>query len=112
MSLFKTVTMQVQGVTSGIDADGLPTDTVGVASTFKGTFQPARGQDLQALPEGRRANGVFKVYSDLDFDTVTSDDNPDQIVLNSRTYEIVMRAPWQNSIIPHYKYLVQEIKSK
>lgn len=111
MSLFKTVKMSLQSV-STIRLYGKGSETLGALRTFRGTFQPADGEHMQSLPEGRRANGVFFVVSDLDFDTVTSTTNPDRVVINGRHYEIVSRMPWQNKILPHYEYLVQEIKAK
>lgn len=103
--------MQVQSVIT-TELYGKVTSSAGPATAFKGTFQPLRGEEMQSLPEGRRAGANFKVYSDLDFDTVTSNENPDQIVLNGSVYEIIRREPWQNTLINHYKYIVQELKSK
>jgi hypothetical protein len=111
MSLFKTVTMQIRPVT-GSRVNGKWTQTVGAATSFKGTFQPLRGKELDSLPEGRRAGSNYKVYSDLNFDTVTSNENPDLVELNGIQYEIIKKDIWQNSIIPHYKYIVQEKVSK
>lgn len=111
MSLFKSVKMYVRSVT-GSDVEGKWQQTVGAPVGFKGTFQPANGQDMQALPEGRRETAVFKIYADKSFDTVTSSDNPDLISVNNITYEIISVEPWQNGLINHYKYMVQEKRDK
>ena len=111
MSLFKTVTMSVASVT-GSFTKGKWSQTTGTSTSFKGTFQPSGGKDLRSLPEGRRQSATYTVYSDLDFDTVTSSTNPDLILLENKTYEIVRALPWQNSVINHYKYLLQEKRSK
>ena len=111
MSLFKTVTMSIKGVIgSYVNGKWRRTETTG--TTFKGTFQPLSGKDADFLPEGRRAGASFRVYSDLNFDTVTTTENPDLIVVNNVKYEIVAKLTWQNTLINHYKYIVQEVTEK
>ncbi len=111
MSLFKTVPMYVKSVTGGY-IDGKWSQTEGNAISFNGTLQPLNGKDTQILPEGRRAGENYKVYSDLEFETVTSSNNPNIINVNNINYEILSKESWQNTIINHYKYIVQKVTTK
>jgi hypothetical protein len=111
MSIFNTVTMTARGVT-GSYTKGKWSQTEGAATVFSGSFQPLNGKELQNLPEGKRAGSGYKVYSSINFDTVTTTTNPDLIILNDVRYEIIKKFNWVNGLIPHYKYIVIEVTSK
>lgn len=81
------------------------------------TVQPAQLSDydmMAALPEGRRVEGMIRVYTDavLTVAGETANASGDLIVWPDgqrgsppRTYEVVARSPWQSRIIPHFRYL-------
>ena len=76
--------------------------------TTQASIQPVvMGQDMSALPEGRRISDFVKIYS-ADRLKVTDDgDNiqPDFIVYDGSCYELVSIYQNQNGVIPHYKYI-------
>jgi len=69
------------------------------------SLQPLRPQELQQLPEGRRTNQAFKMYTDTELKTVHNQ-NPDTIIIGSSEFEVYSVAPWQNNIINHYKAII------
>lgn len=86
-----------------------------VPTSILATVQPAVLSDydqMAALPEGRRVEGMIRIYTDevLQVAGENSDADGDLITWpdgqrGGRKYEIVARSPWQSKIIPHYRYL-------
>lgn len=78
---------------------------------FTASIQPATGDELDALPEGLRENGMYRLYTDFALRTVNeSTKKPaDVIDYNSKKYKIVQVEPWQNNVISHYKAFMSEI---
>ena len=74
-------------------------------STISASVQPLTGQEINTLPENRRAATWLKLYSSDDIPGLTGN-NPATITINSLEYEIYAKLPWQNGLISHYKYLV------
>ena len=66
-------------------------------------------QEVEHLSEGRRISDYRRLYSDTKLQ-VTNDGGPGDllqpvlIVIDGFQYELTHREPWQNGIIPHYKY--------
>lgn len=75
--------------------------------TIYASVQPiVQGQDLGALPEGRRWSDYVKVYTDTKLQ-VTEDGNgtqPDFVVHEGWAYELVSMFPHRSGVISHYKY--------
>jgi hypothetical protein len=65
-------------------------------------------QEIESLEAGRRLTDYRRLYSDTklqitdDFDMA----QPAIVVIDGFNYEVKHREPWQNGIIPHYKYYV------
>lgn len=82
----------------------------GVPSEFSilASVQPANGEDLQALPEGRRKDAVYKLYTDTVLLSASPEAkrNPDRVVLFGEEFEVRNCQPWQNNVIPHFKVIV------
>lgn len=79
--------------------------------TIQASVQPASAEDLQSLPENRRALGAYKLYSSAPFQGVIEGQrNPDTVVINGDTYEVARVDPWQNGVIHHYKTLVVRVQ--
>jgi len=89
---------------------GNPTNT---PFTLNGSIQESTPAELSSIVESRRLQGG--IYSLITFDTlltIDNDVNSDIIEYDSSTYEVVTKAKWQNNLINHNVYLIQEIKSR
>lgn len=84
--------------------DGYRSQGEEVAFTITASVQPLRPSDLEALPEGRRENSAFRLYTNDALLTVESL-NPDQVEIYGERYEVIGHAPWQNNVINHHKYI-------
>lgn len=112
MSLFNTYTLEVKRYTQGY-VNGRSTKTLDDTFTIKTSWQPVTGEDLETLPEGKRAEFSFKGYPNkqlfvadpkkqIQGDIITGPDG--------YSYEVVRSEPWQNNIISHYKFIATRIK--
>jgi hypothetical protein len=81
-------------------------------STITASVQPIVGEELQSLPEARRAKKNYRLFTSVRLNTVTSQ-NPDRVIIGSETYEVYEVYPWQNNsnftIVNHYEALVSKI---
>jgi hypothetical protein len=77
--------------------------------TFIGTIQPITGKELETLNVGRESLGKVKVYSSvaLNVSTEDSDKSGDIVIYNNQEWELIADIPYQNSLIPHYKYIAE-----
>lgn len=82
--------------------DSSPVDVL-----LQGSLQPTTGKDLQQLPEGRRTNANYKLYTSTALSTV-EEQNPDTIIIDDDEYEVVTIMPWGNNIINHYKVILSK----
>ncbi len=70
------------------------------------TIQPlSNGEEMQVIPEGRRSNETYKLYTSSELFTVT-DDNPDEVEVYGKRFEVYGKAIWQNGLQNHDKYIV------
>lgn len=66
-------------------------------------------QEIEHLSEGRRIDDYRRLYSDTKLQ-VTNDNGegdmlqPALVKIDDFWYELTHREPWQNGIVPHYKY--------
>jgi hypothetical protein len=86
--------------------------TEGSESSFEisGSYQPLARSELEFLPEGRREEHAYKIYTDTELRTLKDDTNPDKVVIDGQDYEVYSRLPWRNFVINHYKFLVMKVK--
>lgn len=83
------------------------------AFTLNGSIQETTSAELSSLPETRRLKGG--IYTLLTFDILLTTDNdtyPDLIVYNGTNYEVVSKVKWENNLINHNVYLIQEIRTR
>jgi hypothetical protein len=86
--------------------DGLSVDSAeDTPFSINCSVQPLTPKEMEMLPEGRRNEEVFRLYTDTELHTV-EDKNPDKIDVLGDTYEVLSVARWRNSIIPHYKAII------
>lgn len=87
---------------NGVYVEG-PESTI----TIQASVQPVSGQDLVAIPEGRRASDMVKIYTDSDLfgqGDAGSGQSPDRLTYRGKDYEIYTKEPNQMGIVSHYKY--------
>lgn len=81
--------------------------------TIQASAQPANADDMQLLPDGKRLQGAYKIYTDADLivaiEGVTQ--VADKVVINGQDYEISAANPWQNGIIPHNEFMATRVQS-
>lgn len=79
--------------------------------TVKASAQPATTEEMETLPEARRSQGVYKLYSDSRFQSVLENaNNPDIVVIDGQDYEVMRCEPWKNNIVNHYKALAARVQ--
>lgn len=95
------------GYVDGEYVHGTPT-----VSTFRGTFQPATGEDTQIDIGGRRRSNVDMIYTSTQlFSTKNKVGEPSDIVeFGGKVFEVKRVAYWGNGILPHYEAQVEEQK--
>lgn len=79
--------------------------------TTAASIQPVvMGQDMEALPEGRRISDFVKIYTSDRLKVTEDGDNiqPDYVVYDGFCYELVSIFKNQNGVIPHYKYIASK----
>lgn len=82
---------------------GTPTDII-----IKASLQPLTGEELKQLPEGRRTDQTYKMYSSIKLRTVKTD-NPDYTTIDGNKFEVIEIEPSQNGIINHYKIVIGKV---
>lgn len=83
---------------------------VEIAGTITGSVQPLNGRDFEALDTGRQDKGTMKVYCNEKLNvSIEGTTTPGDIVIYRGTeWEVVQELPYQNSIINHNKYIVEQ----
>ena len=109
MSLFKSFLIDVVRRDGGsYDDDGNWVGGTPVTFQIKSSIQPLRGEDMESLPEARRKKATYKIYPEiidksfLPLGTV-DEDNPDELIIYGRTYEIYRLENCANDLINHQK---------
>ena len=76
-------------------------------SAFRGSFQPLRGKEREALPEGVRASDTLKVYTKSELRTADQHTGTpaDEVDYDGRRY-VVYQVDRYPRLIPHYKALL------
>ena len=82
-------------------------------ATIQASVQPVKmGEDVEALPEGRRLSDYLKAYTStkLQITEEGAGIQPDLIVWPEAgwAYEITSRFIPQMNVIPHYKYVAEK----
>lgn len=75
--------------------------------TVQASVQPTRDNDLALLPEGRRQQETYTLYTSLDEPLYVANDhtqtNSDKVEIYGKQFEILHAEKWANQIIPHHK---------
>jgi len=106
MSVFrKAVTRKtISGATivDGYRVAGTPT-----SSTIQASVQPLTPHEVEQLPEGRRNQKNFWLFTDTELNMKTAE-NPDLVTIDGEDFEVMKVHPWQNGVISHFKILVMK----
>jgi len=101
------------GYVKGQWVPGEPSD-----KDFRGTWQPASGNMLELLPEGKRSREVYKCYAPIEMDFTSADEHgekeADLIVCNGKEFEVTTAARFDNSPFPrvhHWRLLCTRPKA-
>ena len=86
-------------VVNGKFIHGTPTPIL-----VRGSVQPTKGEDLKLLPEGRREEGAFTIYTR---DSVV---NGDVLTIRGDFYEVLTVLPWENNILPHNQVIAVKMQ--
>jgi hypothetical protein len=88
ISSFATGTYTRTRYAAGTIADGVKTRGAGATATITASVQPLSGQDLQALPEGRRTDEVKAVFTTSELLT------RDRLSIDGEVFEVDKVEPW------------------
>jgi hypothetical protein len=109
MSLFGNVDFVQISFDPGHRVEGSWVEGEKHETAFKGTWQPASGQALQLLPEGKRNREVYKVFAPIALTFTAADDDKgtsgDRVIYQGKEYEVSAAAKWDNGLIPHWELL-------
>lgn len=86
-------------------ADGLWTDGTSKTIYIDASVQPTTPADLALLPEGRRQNRAYTLYTSTLLQTA-GEANPDIVTIDDEEYEVTLQDRWANSLLPHKKAIV------
>jgi hypothetical protein len=107
MSLFKSVKMNQKTFAPGQYVKGRWVEGPPIEMEFWGTCQPANGQTLQLLPEGKRNSEVVKVFAPITMQfTAASPEEQrsgDRIIWQGKEFEVQVAAKWDNGLLPHWE---------
>ena len=121
MSLFSSYTLTVKRPTKTetqgkyIDGRWVEGEIDNVANpnfTITTSVQPAKGRELELLPEGLRTREVYKIYPATELKSVDqfSEQEADIVIFNNEDYKVQRLEKWQNNLINHYKAFIVRIK--
>lgn len=93
---------------AGTTEKGRYTEGSDSAINFTASVQPLRPNELAALPEGKRENAQFKLFTDFVLKTIDAINktSADRVEIDSEFYEVISVEKWGNNIIPYYKAVV------
>lgn len=97
------------------DNDGYFVPGKETTTTIRANVQPLNQREMEQythiLEGGNRTAMLVKIYTKevLTPDVQTTNQRADIITWNSRAFKIVMVEEWLSGIIPHYRYIGQEL---
>lgn len=108
MSLFKTVDLvKISSSEKGHYERGRWVDVKNTTQSFKGTWQPDRGQMQELLPQGKRNRETYICYAPISMSFTAYDpqneDSADLIMWENKIFEVILASKWKNLIIPHWE---------
>ncbi len=116
MSLFHPLSLTVNRYALGSYVNGRWVQG-SLQNTFSiyASWQPANGDEMQTLPEGRRNSVAYKGYTITQLYTADQKQNTDIDFIvgpDSQEYEVIQVESWNNGLIDHYKFMAVREKEK
>ena len=114
MSLFKSVELAKISFSAGSYDKGRWVEGEETKEVFSGSWQPANGQDLYKLPQGKRSDATFKVFAPIEMSFTAADAkngvSGDRIEKDGERYEVILASQWDNGLLPHWELLCKKEK--
>lgn len=114
MSLFQSAALAKISFAPGRREKGRWIEGAETRTEFRGSWQPASGQDMQKLDEGKRSGETWKCYAPVALDFTAADAargvSGDRVEAGGMRYEVILAAKWANGILPHWELLCQREK--
>ena len=82
------------------------------------SVQPTKGKEVLLVPEGRRDQETYKMYTSTEIMAITTQ-NPDQVTVlkgpfTGIVFEVIEVLDWQNNsnfnVTNHYKYICMKLQ--
>ena len=104
MSSFRK-TFVVTRYAAGDFVDGYWVEGSGTPLNIEASVQPLKPHEILLLPEARRNQEAFKIYTDeeLFVSEPVAGTNSDKITINGEIFEIISVSTYGSDVIPHYK---------
>lgn len=93
------------------DSDGIWSEGSEIISIIKASVQPTSPNDVEQIPEGRREQKSYTLFTDTNLIALGYHQNSDKFEIDGEIFEAVNVESWQNNIINHYKAIVVRIDS-
>lgn len=84
------------------NVSGKLSQTAAAPFTIEASIQPASGNDLELLPEGRRVDSTYIVFSKDEIQENW------RLTLFGQDFTCIKVEVWRNEVIPHYKGFFQK----
>lgn len=87
---------------------GLWVEGADTTDTINGSVRPVKPQYDLYLPQGRDLTSAIQLFSDKRLNVAKPDGSSpgDHVIVEGGVYEVVKEYPWQNGILPHWKYVI------
>lgn len=105
-SSFNQTIPRVRPAAGSYNANGVFVAGAAVADSIQGSIQPAPYEELLTLPEGRRQEGSYLVY------TFSAVQTGDILFIRGDRFEVMRIEPWLNNVISHFKVLAVKMQEE
>jgi hypothetical protein len=113
------VPLNIYRKSAGSYVNGLWVEGSETTIPITASIQPASGEEMLSLPEGRRNRKTYCLFTSTKIELIRgsgNSTNPDQIQIYGERYEIIKVEPWQNnpavfSITNHYRIIASALEA-
>lgn len=101
--------------TASVDEDGAPLPENEIPFEIENaSYQPAKGNDLLAVPSGYRDTVIYRVFTTTPLKSVEegSDGLADEIEILGKRYKVIKLSNWDVGVQSHYEALVSQLNER